>query len=41
MLVSGAGKVFDPSGVLTDADVRKRLQDFIAGFAAFIAAHGK
>jgi len=41
MLVSGAGKVFDPSGVLTDADVRKRLQDFVTGFAAFVAAQRK
>jgi NAD(P)H-dependent FMN reductase len=36
MLVSGAGKVFDASGNLADEDVRKRLRDFIAGFAAFI-----
>jgi chromate reductase, NAD(P)H dehydrogenase (quinone) len=41
MLVSGAGKVFDAGGTLTDADVRKRLQEFIAGFAAFVPAQKK
>jgi chromate reductase, NAD(P)H dehydrogenase (quinone) len=38
MLVSGAGKAFDAAGALTDADVRKRLQDFIAGFVAYVDA---
>ena len=36
MLVSGAGKVFDASGTLTDADIRRRLQEFLKGFADFV-----
>ena len=37
MHVSGAGKVFDANGRLTDKETRDRLQSFIAGFETFIA----
>ncbi len=36
LLVSGAGKVFDPSGALVDEALRQRLRDFMAGFVAFV-----
>lgn len=35
--VSGAGKVFDADGALVDDDVRKRLRQFVNGFAKFAA----
>jgi len=35
LLVSGASSVFDEAGRLVDDGVRKRLRDFMAGFAAF------
>jgi NAD(P)H-dependent FMN reductase len=34
--VPSAGKVFDTAGNLLDDDVRKRVQDFMAGFVEFI-----
>jgi len=37
MHVSGAGKVFDANGRLTDKETRDRLQSFIAGFEKFLA----
>ena len=37
LLVSGAGKVFDASGQITDDHVAKQLETFLAGFAAFVA----
>lgn len=33
--VAGAAKVFDSEGRLTDDELRGRLRDFVAGFAAF------
>ena len=36
MMVSGAGKVFDAEGALTDERVRGQLQNFITGFVEFI-----
>ena len=35
--VSGASKVFDPQGNLIDDHVRKQVDAFVAGFAAFIS----
>ena len=37
MMVSGAGKVFDENGKLTDAKVRGQLETFIKGFSEFVA----
>jgi len=37
LMVSGAGKAFDADGKLVDEAVRKQVQDFIAGFARFVA----
>jgi NAD(P)H-dependent FMN reductase len=37
LLVSGARNAFDEQGHLTDEKVRTELQQFLAGFAAFIA----
>jgi len=36
LMVARAGTVFDAEGRLTDEAIRKRLQDFIAGFVAFV-----
>ncbi len=36
MQVSGAGKVFDAEGALTDEKVRGQLQGFLTGFVEFI-----
>jgi chromate reductase, NAD(P)H dehydrogenase (quinone) len=36
LLVSRAGDVFDERGELRDEAVRRRLEDFLKGFAAFI-----
>lgn len=36
LVVSGAGKVFDASGMLIDESVRLQLQKFMIGYAAFI-----
>lgn len=38
LLVSRAQTVFDSSGNLTDESVRRQLQQFIAGFVAFISS---
>ncbi len=35
--VSGAGKVFDEHGQLTDAGVRAQVDKYVAGFAQFVA----
>ena len=35
MIVSGASRLFDPDGRLTDEPTRERLKKFIEGFAAF------
>jgi NAD(P)H-dependent FMN reductase len=35
LYVAGATQVFDADGTLTDPKIRKRLADFVAGFAAF------
>ena len=37
MMVSGAGKLFDEHGKLTDPSVRGQLEKYIAGFAKFVA----
>lgn len=36
MLVSGAGKVFNAEGALTDDKIRGQVQSFVAGFVGFI-----
>jgi NAD(P)H-dependent FMN reductase len=36
LYVSGAGKIFDASGQLTDAALRERLRAYIEAFIAFI-----
>jgi NAD(P)H-dependent FMN reductase len=36
LYVAGAGKVFDADGRMTDEAMRRRLADFMAGFAAFV-----
>jgi chromate reductase len=36
LIVSGANKVFDEAGKLTDETIREKLKGFIAGFEAFI-----
>jgi chromate reductase, NAD(P)H dehydrogenase (quinone) len=38
--VSSAGKVFNDEGALMDEQVRKKLQDFMTGFAEFVAGSG-
>lgn len=35
LTVAGAGRVFDDEGRLTDDELRGRLRDLVAGFAAF------
>lgn len=37
LMVSRAGKVFDTDGKLQDEEIRKRLADFLQGFAGFVA----
>lgn len=37
LYVSGAGKLFDADGRLTDNDMRERLRIYIDAFAAFVA----
>jgi len=39
--VSGAGKVFDDTGRLADAAVRAQLENYLAGFAAFVARQAR
>lgn len=41
LTIPHAREVFDDAGALIDDDVRERLRDFIAGFARFVAEHGK
>jgi chromate reductase, NAD(P)H dehydrogenase (quinone) len=41
MLVSRAGSLFDDKGNLTDAATRDSLREFMAGFAAFVAAKSR
>lgn len=36
LLVSRVEEIFDPSGQLTDVGIRKKLQDFLAGFVGFV-----
>ncbi len=36
LLVSRAAALFDPEGRLTDEPTRKKLRDFLAGFASYI-----
>ena len=36
VLISGAGKIFDREGRITDAATQDRLRTFVAGFAAFV-----
>ncbi|MFT3906744.1 MAG: NADPH-dependent FMN reductase [Steroidobacteraceae bacterium] len=36
LMVSQAGKVFDPAGNLVDDAVRQQLRDFLQGFAQFV-----
>ena len=37
LMVSRASGLFDSEGNLTDDETRKRLSDFVTGFAAFAA----
>ena len=41
VLVSGAGKVFDADGRVTDGQTQERIRAFVEGFAAFIEAQRK
>ena len=41
LMVSRAGNVFGENGELSDEDTRKKLEEFLAGFAAFIREHSK
>jgi chromate reductase, NAD(P)H dehydrogenase (quinone) len=41
IFVAGAGKIFDAEGKLVDEATRGQLGEFMAGFAAFVAAHGR
>ncbi len=41
LLVSRAHQVFNESGAMTDAAVRKQLEDFLAGFVEFIQISNK
>jgi len=41
LLVSRAHQVFNESGEMTDAVVRKQLEDFLAGFVEFIQTSNK
>lgn len=41
LYVSGAAKVFDADGKLTDEDLRKRLRVYMEQFAAFVGATAK
>jgi chromate reductase, NAD(P)H dehydrogenase (quinone) len=36
VLISGAGKIFDNEGRVTDAATQDRIRTFVAGFAAFV-----
>ena len=36
LYLSGANKLFDPSGALTDEESRKRVQNYVQGFAEFV-----
>ena len=38
VLISGAGKVFDSDGRVTDAATQDRIRTFVEGFAAFVEA---
>jgi NAD(P)H-dependent FMN reductase len=40
LYVGGAHKLFDASGALTDEDTRKRIQNYVRGFAEFVANKG-
>ena len=39
LMISGAGKIFDASGAITDDATRARVRRFAEGFARFAAAH--
>ncbi|MBP6056967.1 MAG: NAD(P)H-dependent oxidoreductase [Nitrosomonas sp.] len=41
LLVSRAHQIFNESGEMTDAAVRKQLEDFLAGFVEFIQINNK
>jgi NAD(P)H-dependent FMN reductase len=41
LLVSGADKVFDPAGRLTDDKLRERIRAFITGFAEFVGSSAR
>lgn len=41
LMVSRANQVFDDNGELVDDEIRKRLREFIEGFARFAAAFGR
>jgi chromate reductase len=41
VLVSGAAKVFDAEGQLSDPAVRAQLEKYLAGFAVFVSKHGR
>jgi NAD(P)H-dependent FMN reductase len=38
MLISNAAKIFDAAGTLADEEMRRRLQEFLKGYADFIRA---
>lgn len=41
MMVSGAGKAFDPEGKLVDESAREQLQKFLSGFLEWIEQHAE
>jgi NAD(P)H-dependent FMN reductase len=38
LYLSGAHRLFDASGTLTDEESRKRVQGYVAGLAEFVSA---
>lgn len=40
LYLSGAHKLFDQSGTLTDEESRKRVQNYVQGFAEFVSNKG-
>jgi chromate reductase len=38
LMISGAGKVFDADGRITDAVIQDRIRAFVEGFAAFVGS---
>ena len=41
LMISGAGKIFDASGAITDEATRERVHRFAEGFARFATAQSR